>query len=139
MMMIEYRKLSWWYWLATVGFLTGGVCGYPLGFLLAIGLTVIQLAHYALTEPSLAAFSIQVRAWYLGLLLVALPGPLQPLYWLPTIGTWALVLFGYCGMARFVSLLPWNRHRPLSLRLVRTTFLSPPVRGSILEETPAAD
>jgi hypothetical protein len=131
MLMIEYDKVSWWYWLVTACLLSLGVGGYPEGFVLAIALTVIQLIHYLLWERNLAAFPIQVRAWYLGLLLVALPEPLQPVYWLPTIGTWALVLFGYCGMARFVSLLPWNRRQPLSRGLVKRTFLSPPVRGSI--------
>lgn len=130
MWMIEYKTVSWWYWLATACLLTLGVGGYPLAFPLAIALTLIQLLHYLARERNLAAFPIQVRAWYLGLLLIALPAPLQPLYWIPTIGTWALVLFGYCGMARIVSLLPWNRSQPLSMSLVKKTFLSRPVRGS---------
>lgn len=138
MLMIDYNKLSWWYWLATACLLTAGVFGYPPGFPLAIALTVVQLIHYLLREKNLAAFPIQVRAWYLALLLVAFPEPLQLLYWLPTIGTWALVLFGYCGMARFVSLLPWNRRQPLSTTLLRKTFLSRPVRGSIQEAFPHA-
>jgi hypothetical protein len=35
-------------------------------------------------------------------------------YWLPCIGTWAQIIFGYCGVARMVSLLPWNRSEPLT-------------------------
>lgn len=139
MLMLEPRKLAWWYWLATVCLLTAGVLGHSTAFLFAIALTAVQLLHYALRERRIGAFSVQVRAWYLALLLAALPEPLQWLYWLPTAGTWALVLFGYCGMARFVSLLPWNRRRPLSMKLVKATFLSPPVRGSLLEATPPAD
>lgn len=135
MLMIEPHKISWWYWLATVGSLTAGVLGRQEGFLLAIALTAIQLLHYVLRERSATSFPIQVRAWYLALLLAAYPEPMQPLYWLPMIGTWALVLFGYCGMARFVSLLPWNRRRRLSLGLIRKTFLSRPVRGSIQGES----
>ncbi|NEZ02566.1 hypothetical protein G4Y73_00210 [Wenzhouxiangella sp. XN201] len=130
MLMIDYNKLSWWYWLVTACLLTLGVGGYPLAFPLAIALTLIQLVHYLAREKNFSAFPIQVRAWYLGLLLVALPAPLQPVYWIPTIGTWALVLFGYCGMARIISLLPWNRRQPLSMSLVKKTFLSRPVRGS---------
>jgi hypothetical protein len=49
------------------------------------------------------------------------------------VGTWAMVLVGYCPLARALSLLPWNRRQPLSADLVRRTFLSPPVRGSIVE------
>lgn len=137
MFMIDYKELSWQYWFVTACLLTAGVAGYPSGFLLAIGLTVIQLAHFAIREGSMTAFPVQVRFWYLMLLLVALPGPMQILYWIPTVGTWAQLIFGYCTMARCVSLLPWNRKEPLSARLVTRTFLSRPVPGNILQGLPA--
>lgn len=137
MLMLEYRSLGWWYWLLTVCLLTVGVSGHFIGFTLAIGLTVVQSIHYVIRERNLAAFPVQVRLWYLALLLIALPEILNPLYWLPTVGTWALVLFGYCGMARFVSLLPWNRERAFSWGLLKRTFLSPPVRGSIRDNRQA--
>ncbi|MFZ5466687.1 MAG: hypothetical protein ACOZAP_04425 [Pseudomonadota bacterium] len=139
MLMIDHRDSSWWYWLATVLFLTAGVAGWPEGFLLAIGLTVIQIVHYGLQHGSLGAFPLQVRIGYLLLLLIALPEGLQWLFWVPTIGTWAQVLFGYCTMARFVSLMPWNRTEALSLGLLRRTFLSAPVRGSILRTAPRGE
>ena len=138
MFMIEYRASSWWYWLATVCLLTAGVSGWVMGFQLAVGLTVVQLIHFIVRERSLTAFPIQVRVGYLLLLLVALPEPLQLIYWIPTIGTWAQVLFGYCTMARMVSLLPWNRREALSLKLLKRTFLSAPVRGNILQGLPAS-
>ncbi len=137
MLMLEYRSPGWWYWLATVLFLTAGVLGLPEALLGAVGITVVQLAHFAVRWRGLAAFPVQVRLAYLLLLLVALPAPLQWIYWLPTIGTWALVLFGYCPMARVVSLLPWNRKERFSLALVGRTFLSAPVRGNILQGTAA--
>lgn len=133
MFMLEYTTIRWWYWLATVVLLTAGVSGWPAGFLLAIGLTVLQAIHFAIRERSITAFPVQVRVAYLVLLLIALPEKLQWIYWLPMLGTWAQVLFGYCTMARTVSLLPWNRSEPFSLGLLRRTFLSPPVRGSILK------
>lgn len=136
MFMIEYRRVAWWYWLVTVGLLTLGVLGRPQAFLWAIGLTLIQLAHFTLRERSVRAFPVQVRLGYLLLLLVALPAPLQWIYWIPTIGTWAQVLFGYCTMARMVSLLPWNRKEPFSFALVRRTFLARPVRGNIMQGMP---
>lgn len=136
MLMLDYRSISWWYWLATVGLLTAGVSGWPAGFAFAIGLTVIQLIHFSMRERSLIAFPIQVRLAYLLLLLIALPENLQWLYWIPTIGTWAQVLFGYCAMARAVSLLPWNRKQPFSFALLEQTFLSAPVRGNILQGLP---
>jgi len=137
MFMIEYRALSWWYWLVTVCLLTAGVSGWTIGFQLAIGLTVIQLVHFTIRGRSLTAFPVQVRVGYLLLLLVAFPQPLQWIYWIPTIGTWAQVLFGYCTMARMVSLLPWNRQEAFSLDLLKRTFLSAPVRGNILQGLPA--
>ncbi len=136
MFMIEYRSVSWWYWLVTVCFLTAGVFGYAQGFLLAIALTLIQLVHFIAREQSATAFPVQVRLGYLLLLLIALPAPLQWIYWIPTIGTWAQILFGYCTMARMVSLLPWNHKGRFSIDLVKRTFLSPPVRGNILQGLP---
>lgn len=136
MFMIDYKELSWQYWLVTACLLTAGVAGYAPAFLLAIGLTVIQLVHFALREGSVTAFPVQVRFWYLMLLLVALPGPMQILYWIPTIGTWAQLIFGYCTMARCVSLFPWNRKESFSASLLARTFLSRPVPGSILQGLP---
>jgi len=138
MFMIDYKALSWWYWLVTACLLTAGVAGYPIGFALAIGLTVFQLIHFTKREHSITAFPIQVRFWYLILLLVALPQPLQIIYWVPTIGTWAQLIFGYCTMARCVSLLPWNRSEPFSADLLLRTFFRRPVRGSIMQGLPPA-
>lgn len=131
MFMIEYKDIGWWYWLITAALLTYGVSGNPDGFILAIGLTVFQLIHFIIRENSTNTFPVQVRFWYLMLLLVSLPAPLQLMYWIPTIGTWAQIIFGYCTMARLVSLLPWNRGDAFSLALLRKTFFSRPVRGNI--------
>jgi hypothetical protein len=136
MFMLEYRATSWWYWLVTVGFLTAGVSGWPTGFFLAIGFTVFQLMHFIIREHSITAFPVQVRLGYLLLLLIALPENLQLIYWIPTIGTWAQILFGYCTMARMVSLLPWNRQEAFSFALLKRTFLSAPVRGNVLQGLP---
>lgn len=138
MFMLEVRSLSWWYWLVTVCLLTAGLAAWPQGFLLAIGLTVFQLLHFLLRERSFAAFPVQVRIAYLLLLLLAYPAPLQWIYWIPTVGTWAQVVLGYCTMARFVSLMPWNRREACTLGLVKRTFLSRPVRGNILQGLPPA-
>ena len=138
MFMIDYRTVSWWYWLVTVGLLTSGVCGWPAGFFLAVALTVIHLLHFIILQRSVAAFPVQVRFAYLLLLLIALPEDLRPIYWIPTIGTWAQVLFGYCAMARTLSLLPWNRTDAFSFALLKRTFLSAPVRGNILQGLPPA-
>ena len=133
MFQIDYKDLGWRYWFATVVPLTAGVLGNPVGFQIAIGITVVQLLHFSIRTQSITAFAVQVRFAYLCLLVVAFAEPLRLLYWIPTIGTWALLLFGYCTMARVVSLLPWNRTEDFSLALLKTTFLSPPVRGSLMQ------
>jgi hypothetical protein len=138
MFMIEYKDIGWWYWLVSACLLTLGVSGDPTGFILAIGLTVFQLIHYLIRERSIKAFPVQVRIGYLLLLLVALPKPLQLIYWIPTIGTWAQIIFGYCTMARCVSLLPWNRSERFSLGMLKKTFFSRPVRGSVKQGFAAA-
>ena len=131
MFMIEYRDMGWWYWLVTASLLTFGVMGNIDGFLYAIGLTIVQLLHYLFRERSITVFSVQVRFWYLVLLIVSLPTPTQWLFWIPMIGTWAQIIFGYCAMARLVSLWPWNREEAFTLALVKKTFFSRPVRGSV--------
>jgi hypothetical protein len=135
MFMLEYRAISWWYWLAAACFLASSVSGWPTGFLFVIGIAAFQLIHFILLERSMMAFSVQVRLGYLlaQLLFLALHENLQWIYWVPTIGTWATVLFGYCPMARIVSLMPWNRKEAFSLGLLKRTFLSTPVRWNILQ------
>ena len=131
MFMIEYKDIGWWYWLVTAVLLTFGLLENQTGLLLAILLTTIQLLHYIYRENGITSFPVQVRFWYLILLIVSLPEPLQWLFWVPAIGTWAQVIFGYCAMARCVSLWPWNRNAPLTIAIVNKTFFSLPVRGSV--------
>ena len=130
MFMIEYRDIGWWYWLVTASLLTFGVMGNIEGFQYAIVLTIFQLIHYLLRERSVKAFPVQVRFWYLSLLIVSLPNSMQWLFWMPTIGTWAQIIFGYCAMARCVSLWPWNRDEAFTFKLIKKTFFTCPIRGS---------
>jgi hypothetical protein len=136
MFMIDYKQLNWWYWFATACLLTAGVAGYTICFVLAIGLSLLQLVDFAIREQCLTAFTVQVRFWFLILVLVALPEPMQILYWLPVVGTWARSIFGYCAMARLLSLMPWNRRAPFSFGLLMKTFFSRPVRGRIMQGLP---
>lgn len=138
MFMLDTHDAGWRYWLLTVCLLSAGVVGWPYGFLAAIGVTVVHTVHFLVRDRAPLSFPVQVRLAYLGLLLVSLPGPMQWLYWVPTVGTWAQVLFGYCTMARCVSLLPWNRREPPTWNLVWRTFVTPPVRGNILQGLPPA-
>jgi hypothetical protein len=126
----RFHDTVWRYWAATVLLLAVGVLGQPGAFRLAIGLTALQALHFWLREGRVGALRVQVRLAYLAVLL---PGQWAPaIYWLPLLGTLAMVLFDYCLLARTLSLLPWNRRAPLSWALVRKAFLSRPVQGSIL-------
>lgn len=129
--MLEYKKISWWFWLATAIFLLFGVLGAPIFFKLAILITIIQTIYFSIKLKSIISFPIQVRVFYLVLLLISHPKILQWLYWVPTIGTWAQVLFGYCLMARCVAMFPWNREQEFSFQYFKNTLFSRPVHGSI--------
>ena len=137
--MIQYNEISWWYWAVTALLLIVGLAGRFEAFYLASALSTIQIIHFRLREGSFSAFPVQVRLAYTLLLLVALWEPLNWLFWIPAIGTVAQVLFGYCTLARCLSLLPWNRLEQFSWRLVWRTFTAAPVKGSILQGLPATD
>jgi hypothetical protein len=127
------RDRGWWYWLVTDFGLVYGLLGLPFGFAPVIGLTLVQCGHYLLRERRPGAFPVQVRLGYLGLLLLGQWPPLHFIYWIQLAGTSAMVCFDYCPLARFLSLMPWNRVEPFTLSLVWRTFLSRPVRGNILQ------
>ncbi len=135
--MIFLEDISWWYWAVTDILLFVGLTGRAVAFYAAAAISLVQVAQFALRERSLTAFPVQVRLAYAVVLLVALWPPLRWLFWWPAVGTLALVLFGYCFLARCLSLLPWNRREPLSWRLVRRTFLARPVKGNVLQGLPA--
>lgn len=67
--MIEYKEISWWYWTVTSLLLIAGLAG------------------------KFAAFPVQVRVAYAGLLLVSWSPPKQWLFRVPAIGTQPLVPF----------------------------------------------
>jgi len=136
--MMRNRDLGWWYWLATDVLLVNGLAGWPGGFAPVIALVAVQAGHYLHREGRPSAFPVQVRIGYLGLLLAAQWDPLYFLYWVQLAGTTAMVAFDYCPLARFLSLMPWNRQQPLSARLVLRTFLAPPVEGSVPQGLPSA-
>jgi hypothetical protein len=78
---------------------------------------VVWLAIDALLVPSL--------------LVIGLWPPLGLIHWIQLVGTTAMVWFGYCFLARCLSLLLFNRTEPLTGALVARTFFMPPVVGAI--------
>ena len=122
--MVSIRDLAWWYWFITVGLLGCGLFGWPVGITLAMGLSAVQTTHVLWLTRDVTAFPVQVRAAYLMLLMAGTWAPLQWIHWIQLMGTSARVVIGYCLLARALSLAPWNRWQPLTLTLVRRTFLS---------------
>lgn len=123
------RSLGWWYWLATAVLMVLALpLGQPWALNAAAALTVAQAIHFTIRRGSPAAFPVQVRLAYLLLLaLGALAPALAVIHWAQLAGNWAMVLVGYCPLARAMALMPWNRAAPLSRELILRTFLTPPV------------
>lgn len=123
---IKLDDWTWWVWTITAVLLAIGLGGYARAFIGAMVVTAGQGILLLVRDRSPVAFSVQLRAAYLLLLLVSFPPAMRWLYWLPTVGTFALVIFGYCLLARMLSLLPWNSQEPYTLERLRRTFLSAP-------------
>lgn len=136
--MKRFRQIGYWYWLAIDILLAVGLFGIaPEALLVAIGLGTFQSIHYLIRHGRLSAFPVQVRVAYLGLLVLGQFGPLVIFNWIQLIGTTALLVFDYCPLARMLSLMPWNRTRPFSWRLMWWTVVARPVSGSFLSAQPA--
>lgn len=132
--MIEWKKVTWWYWLVSAICVSFGVLfGNSFGFYLLIVLCFAQLVHFGIEDKTFLSFTVQLRVAMLGLSILFYWEPLRALYWIPFFGLWANVLLGYCLLARLVSLAPWNRKEPLTVNLVKRTIFSPPVKGCILD------
>ena len=117
---------TWWVWLVTACLLLIGLMGMPEAFLAALLLSIAQSVLFFARERALGAFPVQLRLAYTLLLIISFFLPIRWLFWLPAVGTFALVIFGYCLMARMLSLLPWNRTESITADLMRRTFLSRP-------------
>ena len=132
-MILEYRTMAWWYWLATVLVLAAALAGWGPGIYAAMLLTVLHGHYFVVRGYRLTSFPLQVRIAYLLLLVAGLWSPLAFIHWLQLIGTSARVLFAYCLLARTLSLMPWNRQAPLDWQRVWRTYTTPPTRGSFLQ------
>lgn len=135
--MILYRSLSWWYWGMTAVLLVSGLSGRTEAFWLTAVLSALQIVHFRLSEGAFLAFPVQVRLVYTTFVSVALLPAMQWLFLVIAVGTIAQVLFGYCLLARCLSLLPGNRTERMSWKKVWRTFVSRPVKGSVLQGLPA--
>jgi hypothetical protein len=129
---VNLRSLRWWYWTSTAVLLGATLAGWEAGLAATATWVALQLAHYLARTRSLRAFPAQTRIAYLAILAAGTWPPLAFLHPLQLAGTCVSVTTGYCMLARLVSLLPWNRSRPLTLARLRRTFATGPVQGSVL-------
>lgn len=136
--MMPKRDLVWWYWLATLPLLMYGLSEGEWGFVPVVVLCMVQVLHFLLRTGSLAAFPVQVRLAYLGMLLPGLWDMGHVIHWLQLIGTSAMVLVNYCPLARMMALMPWNRKQPLRWPLLKQALFSAPIEGCIVESLEAS-
>jgi len=117
-----------WFWLLTLLLLVPGVFWAP-ALWGALAWSVVNLLVYRVERGTWSAFPVQVRVFYILVMLPALWPPLQLLAAIQAVGTLLAVFADYCPAARIVSLFPWNRERPLSPALLWHTFTRPPVHS----------
>jgi protein-S-isoprenylcysteine O-methyltransferase Ste14 len=128
---IKPNDWTWWAWTITTALLIAGLLGYSLGFVGAMVLTAGQGLILLVRDRSLSSSAVQMRGAYLALLMICYLPSMRWLYWLPTVGTFALIVFGYCLLARVLSLLPWNSDEAYTLDRLRRTFFSAPDLGRV--------
>lgn len=135
MHILPKQDLDWWYWLATIPFLTVGVMGETYGLLFVAIIIIVQIIHFYIQEKFQLSFPIQVRLGFLIWFTLGLLPYMHWMIWVQLAGTSISVLFDYCAMARLITLAPWNRTRPLTPWMIVKTFFSRPVKGSLLQAT----
>jgi hypothetical protein len=124
--MVNEKDMASRYWLLILIPLILGIAGVPVTLYIAIAIASIQIAHFARRTSSLTHISVQVRIVFCTMLLVGLWPPLFFIHWIQVAGIGALLLTDFCLLERMLSLLPWNRTGPLTLSLVRSTFITAP-------------
>lgn len=127
------ERTNWAYWFVTDVCLALGLLWWPPALFLAMAVTAVHIVHFLRLAPGITAFPMQVRLGYLALLVSGQADWFAWVNWVQLVGTTALLTVGYCPLARILSLMPWNRNRALSWKLVATAFFTPPVDGCILD------
>lgn len=126
------------YWSAICALLFAGLAGRTDAFYAAVAVGVVQVIHYRLREERFAAFPVQVRLAYVVILLIDLLWePMRWNLWMMAAFTLVAVVFDWCLLSRIMVLMPWNRSEPMSWNLLRATFLSGPVKGSVQKSAAA--
>jgi hypothetical protein len=117
---------SRWLWLATGCAVAADVAGWRAGILIAAALTAARALYQASRFRSGGTLPIQVRLLALAVMILGSQPAWHALLFIQLVGIAVRVIFDYCLAGRLLSLLPWNRERPLTRAFVRATFLTPP-------------
>jgi hypothetical protein len=120
------KELAWWGWVVTILLLGTGLAGFPAGFIAATVLVLAKTLFYWWKLGHFGAIAVQIRLSHTLVLALCFIPRMHWLFGVAAAGAVALVVFGYCLVGRTLSLLPWNRVEPLTLDLLRRTFLSAP-------------
>ena len=126
---------SWLQWAITAPLLWMALAGHGWAVPLVAGMCVVTTVHYWLRHRSWRPFPVQIRLGFLLVLLATqLPG-MGWLLWLPALGTAAQVVMGYCPMARFLKLMPWNRDgsEGFGPGLVRSVVFAAPGNDGLID------
>jgi hypothetical protein len=115
-----------WLWLVTGCALAAYLGGWREGVVVAAALTAARALYHAARIRTGGALATQVRVLALAVMILGSRPGLHALLFIQLAGVAARVIFDYCLAGRLLSLLPWNRERPLTSALVRSTFLTPP-------------
>jgi len=124
------KRLVWGLWFITWAGLVGGAFYrnfFEYVVLFSVGHALLFLSLFRF---SIYPFPVQVRSAYLIWVAVGTYVPTMiVLMYITLVGLAANLFLGYCPLARMMYLMPWNRDQKLSIELVRSVILSPPVSG----------
>lgn len=123
------RDATSWAWIAIVLLLGLGLLGVAVGFHAAMALTIVRALLAWRATGAWRAIAVQIRLGYFAVLALCFALSRLWLFALPLAGTMVLLATGYCVLGRTLSLMPWLRREPMSLDLLRRTFLTAPVGG----------
>jgi hypothetical protein len=129
------QDISWWHWALTAPLLAAHLAGVEWALAAAIMLCGLVGGYFYARVGQWRPYPVQIRLAYLGLLLVGSLPAMAWLHWVQVFGTTAMVMVGYCPLARALNLLPWNRNEPFTLALVWRSIFRDPTAGGIFQDS----
>jgi hypothetical protein len=118
-------------WALTAFLLAASLGGVAGALETALGLCAVSAVYY-MAKRGVRAYRVQIRLGFMAVAALALFPGLEKILWLPLLGTTSQVLLGYCPMARFLDLMPWNRRHSLTWRFLVGVVTRPPGAEGLL-------